>query len=478
MKKKICFLVDSNTSEKWFTHFLSYLENNADIYVKYLGSPPTKFSLYNLITGLFLKFEQRLSKALNTDYFQKADLTSYAFRNEELPEGAITVNLSSYDVPNSIQIVHNSMVVNLRNLNNLLFVKSGLPIKLVATLRNEFFVQALRSYNTSNNSFFISSRKSNLIAALTDLILFAITNPSHEEHISNSTVTPTFVYFIRYIALYPFNLIQIKSQAFAKNIKWHICYVTPSGKQTILKLPTGEFWADPFILKQKDTIEILFERMPVNSNKGVISVYNIEKQTYKDILSEPFHLSFPYPLYMNESCYVIPESKQNRSINLYILESMTQRLKHLQPLIQNIEAVDSTILKKADLYWLFCTVKSTPLSNSGDALMLFYSSTLNGTWEPHKNNPVKLDNTNSRGAGSIFQQDNKWFRPVQNCSTRYGGSVKLMKIQTLTVDEFVEVETEEIFPSRFHKKAKGLHTFSFSDGHITVDLQIKTTYVR
>ena len=48
-------------------------------------------------------------------------------------------------------------------------------------------------------------------------------------------------------------------------------------------------------------------------------------------------------------------------------------------LINNIHAVDSTILKHNDKFWLFCNVMKNQSSNTKDELSLFYSENLNST---------------------------------------------------------------------------------------------------
>jgi len=41
----------------------------------------------------------------------------------------------------------------------------------------------------------------------------------------------------------------------------------------------------------------------------------------------------------------------------------------------------------------------------------------------HPKNPVKNDLTSSRPAVTMFERDGKIYRPTQNCSNSYGGSI-------------------------------------------------------
>lgn len=476
MKKSILIVVDNIISEIWVLELLNFLDSQYEVKIEVNKSAKVKRNRYSFITKFIIKFERFFSTNLKNEYFNQVDLSNYINKNKYSTD-SIIINMSSLKIEGCIEIQHKNMFVNLNNYEKLLYIKTGTEIELITTRNNNNIIKQIKSYITSNSSLFLSTRKSNLVAAITDLIYFSILAENHAMKFEIEYDKTPKINLLNYLLTYPLKIVSIKIQSSRASLKWHICYMSPDKKKTTFTLPIGEFWADPFIYIQGDRLEIFFERMKRNSSKGIISSYKILDGTYRDLLTEKYHLSFPFIINIDDNYYVIPESKQNKNINLYKYDNKINQLKYIKSLIQNIEAVDTTILKYNNILWLFCTVKSTPLSNSGDTLMIYYSSEITGKWNPHSKNPIKMSNSSSRGAGNFFYKDGYWNRPVQNCSKTYGGSVKIMKIEKLTNHLYVEVEKEEIHPKFFHKKAKALHTYSYIKGHVAVDLQINTNYV-
>jgi hypothetical protein len=476
MKKSIRIIVDNIVSERWVLELLDYLDNHYEVIIEVNKPSIVNRNQYGFITKLLIKFECFFSTNIKNEYFNQVDLSNYV-NKKTYSIDCIIINMSSLKIEGGIEIKHKNMIVNLNNYEKLLYIKTGSEIELITTRRSNDSVKQIKSYITSNNSLFLSTRKSNLVAAISDLIYYSILAENHAIKFEIKSDKTPKINLLNYLMTYPVKVISIKIQSSKASLKWHICYMSPDKKITTFKLPIGEFWADPFIYNQNDKLEIFFERMKRNSSKGIISSYKIVDGTYRDLLTEKYHLSFPFTINIGGNYYVIPESKQNKNINLYIYDNKTNQLKYIKAIIQNIEAVDTTILEYNNILWLFCTVKSTPLSNSGDVLMIYYSSEITGEWNPHSKNPIKMSNSSSRGAGNFFYKDDYWNRPVQNCSKQYGGSVKIMKIVQLTKHLYEEVEKEEIHPKSFNKKAKALHTYSYIKGHVAVDLQINTNYV-
>ncbi|MES2411376.1 MAG: MgtC/SapB family protein, partial [Bacteroidota bacterium] len=77
------------------------------------------------------------------------------------------------------------------------------------------------------------------------------------------------------------------------------------------------------------------------------------------------------------------------------------------------------------------------------------------------------------GAGAIFKDNNgNLIRPAQCCTPRYGNSIQLFKIDTLSKTDYTETFLSEMLPN-WEKSIKGTHTFNYSDGLFCGDIQVK-----
>ena len=85
--------------------------------------------------------------------------------------------------------------------------------------------------------------------------------------------------------------------------------------------PRDRFWADPHVFFKDDTYYIFIEEYIYKKKKAHISLIEMQQSgKYSDpvkVLEEPFHLSYPHVFEYNGTFYMIPETQQANSINLY-----------------------------------------------------------------------------------------------------------------------------------------------------------------
>ena len=80
-------------------------------------------------------------------------------------------------------------------------------------------------------------------------------------------------------------------------------------------------------------------------------------------------------------------------------------------------------------------------------------------------NPIVSDVRNARPAGSIIEKDGKILRPAQDCSIRYGYSVNINEIITLSETTYSEKTVSSITPSE--KGIYGVHTIA-NENNLTI----------
>ncbi|HUS01324.1 MAG TPA: hypothetical protein VMY77_06340 [Chitinophagaceae bacterium] len=239
-----------------------------------------------------------------------------------------------------------------------------------------------------------------------------------------------------------------------------------------------KFWADPFVLSKNDKYYIFIEEFIFKTNKGHIAVLELDKKgnliTTSEVLNKPYHLSYPFIIEYCNELYMIPETNANKTIEIYKCIEFPTKWEFVMNLMENIEAVDTTILYKENRYWLFANIKQHPGASSLDELFLFYSDTLLTTnWKPHPKNPIVSDVRKARPAGAFFNYNGKLYRPSQDSSKQYGYAVIINEVNIITETEYEESTVSNILPA-WDKTISRTHTLAYNDGLTVIDSVRKT----
>ncbi len=226
---------------------------------------------------------------------------------------------------------------------------------------------------------------------------------------------------------------------------------TPNGDATgklssLIMPPPTAFWADPFLVSMKDRVWLLFEELPYLTDKGHISAIELDqdgkpKSAPQMVLSEPWHLAYPFVYETGGKTYMIPDASKSRELILYECGDDPLSWKRRVTLMSGLSLADATIAEHDGKLWMFAT-HGDDCASLDDTLHIYWAEQIDGPWHPHKLNPVKIDASSSRPAGSMWTADGYLHRVVQNCSTVYGGSTKCTRVRVLNENEF----EEEVLP--------------------------------
>ncbi|WP_053361534.1 hypothetical protein [Bacillus sp. FJAT-27251] len=233
------------------------------------------------------------------------------------------------------------------------------------------------------------------------------------------------------------------------------------------------YLADPFVYKIGDKFQIIMEELNHKVVKGFISEATVpqngsgESAFRQATISTASHMSYPYILEYRGEIYCVPETSERMEVPIYKLNQENGNWQKVKALIKDFPAIDSTIIKYQDLWWLFCTKANSTFQSHNNELYIFYSRNLMGEWKPHALNPVKVDVRSSRPAGTPFIYEERLYRPSQDCSKTYGGRISLNKIKKLTPSEFEEETIKYIEPNKDSLYPDGVHTIT-SAGDVTV----------
>jgi hypothetical protein len=228
--------------------------------------------------------------------------------------------------------------------------------------------------------------------------------------------------------------------------------------------PKDRFWADPHVLCRGDKYYIFVEEFMFDIDRGHIAVITMDEAgnygKSKVVLERPYHLSYPFVFEYEDNSYMVPESEENNTVELYKCIEFPDKWEFQQNLMEGVDLVDATLFYHEDKWWMFSNSAENKGSSTWDELFLFYSEDLfSNNWTPHPKNPVVSDCKSSRPAGKIFIDKGRIYRPSQNCSTMYGYGFNINEITILNEKEYSEKVVTSVKPN-WEKSIIGTHTFN------------------
>ncbi len=241
--------------------------------------------------------------------------------------------------------------------------------------------------------------------------------------------------------------------------------------------PSDRFWADPMVIQRNGRYYIFIEELLYATNRGHIAVIELDRQGIaskpRPVLERPYHLSYPFLFEYDGELYMIPETAQNRTIELYRCTEFPDRWEHVHDLMQDVLAYDTTLLQHQGRWWMFTTLVEVEGASSWNELFVFSaSSPLSREWTAHARNPIVSDCRNARPAGPLFEYRGALYRPSQNSSRRYGYGFNLCRVDVLTQSDFREQIVARARPD-WAPDIIATHTYSRSGDLHVIDAQIR-----
>jgi hypothetical protein len=260
-----------------------------------------------------------------------------------------------------------------------------------------------------------------------------------------------------------------KIRTYFFNERWILLFSKSASSTELSKFklifpPNDRFWADPHLLKHQEKFYVYFEDASLKTGHGRISVLEIdpdgEFSDPKPVIEKPYHLSYPFTFSWNNESYIIPESADNRTIELYRVVRYPSSVEFVHNLMTDISAYDATLVEHNGRWWMFATVSPHPGASTWDELCVFYAeSPISTVWKPHRLNPVVSDVRRARPGGRFLKESGQLYRLSQNCSYRYGYGINITRITELSVTGFEETLVRKITPASL-QSIKAIHTFT------------------
>jgi hypothetical protein len=239
--------------------------------------------------------------------------------------------------------------------------------------------------------------------------------------------------------------------------------------------PPFHFLADPFGVWRDGRLWIFAEAYDYRTRHGVIDVLALDADLApadrRTVLSEPWHLSYPFVLEADGEVWMAPEAHRSGALTLYRAAAFPDRWEPMARLALDTPAIDPTVFRHQGLWWL-AYAPSGPQSSKQGRLHLAFAEALTGPWRPHPGNPVRVERTSSRPGGVPFIQDGVLTLPVQDCARTYGGAIRLLRIPELTPARFeAHAEGRIAPPATAAPYVDGLHTLSACGDVTLIDVK-------
>ncbi len=232
--------------------------------------------------------------------------------------------------------------------------------------------------------------------------------------------------------------------------------------------PDDRLWADPFVVIEGGRVFVFVEELVFREGRGTIAVMEVRRDgTFtlpRRILERPHHLSYPCVFRWDGHYYMLPETGENATVELYRCRSFPDEWEPAAVLMRGIDATDATMFEHAGRWWMY--LSTAPDGETFDELSLFHAGSPLGPWSAHPRNPILSSVVGGRCAGRPFLRDGRLLRAAQIGARRYGHSIQLREIVMLTADECVEREAETILPN-WTSGLAGAHTYNV-EGDVTV----------
>lgn len=206
--------------------------------------------------------------------------------------------------------------------------------------------------------------------------------------------------------------------------------------------------ADPFLFSRDGKTYMFFECWQAG-NRGAIHCAELGPDGVPTeahpVLACEYHLSYPFVFQWRDEIFMLPETQQNRTVEVYRATDFPWRWECAAVLLKDVAAADPTIFEYQGKLWLFVAGLGGAALNTSE-LSLFYCDSLFGEWQPHPGNPIVCDVRRARPAGALFTEAGTLIRPGQDCSVRYGSAITLNRVEVLSETEYREVPIATILP--------------------------------
>lgn len=286
---------------------------------------------------------------------------------------------------------------------------------------------------------------------------------------------PTNRQMLRYLPAQAWRSVSSRARSIATGARWGIGIgrveenpdaASPTSLDWLPERTRGYF-ADPFPFVRDGVEAVLVEDFDEPTARGVVSAMRRDESRWTrlpGVIDNGDHASYPFLVEADGDLFCVPESAKTGCVTAWRCLHFPDEWEAAHELI-GAPVLDPTVVEWDGRWWLFGTLGG---STSNSALHVWSAPAFSGPWTAHPLNPVKIDVTSARPAGTPFVRDGVLHRPAQDCSESYGGGVVINRIDRLDLMGFSESVVDRLSVDSSPYDA-GNHTLSIAAGLIAVD---------
>jgi hypothetical protein len=260
-----------------------------------------------------------------------------------------------------------------------------------------------------------------------------------------------------------------------------------TGKTRHLPSPRFGYLADPFIWSKDNGIWVFAEEFCCAEDRGKLVVLELDGELAVKRKADvqavgawaefDCHVSFPFVFEDRGSFYMIPETSQRRSLDLYRCDAWPDHWRLARRLLLDVDAADTMAIRHHDRWYIFTSVRS---DDAGRHLAIYSCVDIAADpLVPHPINDKSLDLGAPHGSGrnaGLFDvaADGTLRRFVQKSASHYGQGGEFRRIVRLNEETFEEepIGADHVPPSI--GAIGNCHHYSSSGSYAAYDRRILT----
>ena len=203
---------------------------------------------------------------------------------------------------------------------------------------------------------------------------------------------------------------------------------------SVFEPDVGYWCADPFLFEKDEQIYVFCECYIRKKHKGSIAVIRYKDGVISDpkvVIDQKYHMSYPCVFQYNNCYYMIPETCDNNTIELYKAVEFPDKWVLDTVLKKDIKCLDPTVFCKENQWYVLGYEGKGRRSN----LLIFKLNMDMRTLQLYAK--VDVDNA-ARPAGNLFYTKDNIIRPSQDCRKKYGGQILMNEVLLWEKDNYDE----------------------------------------
>lgn len=234
---------------------------------------------------------------------------------------------------------------------------------------------------------------------------------------------------------------------------------------------TKKYWfADPLLFEDGKGTYLFVEAFDRKTYKGDIGLFNIingNASEFELLIENNYHMSYPFVFKHKETYYMIPESEENSTVDLYVADDFPRGWRKEKTLISGRCCADTTLLEIEGRKFLF-----TYSPENEKWSLLIYELDIEKK-EVSLYQTIEYDENVCRPAGKFYtDEQGRCLRPVQNCKGGYGKGTMVYEVQ-FKEGKFTERKIAEYNNTQLIIDGKSgvdnFHTYSKTSEYEAVD---------